>query len=125
MLHHGDGTEFDNKVTILETSATGLDFGLLFGGEGVGHLEHEQIEDIVGDNGHLFAGAIVDDRERGGGILGVVQDVDCASRCSIVRLWRRDERFAVHQKLTGMCGAQGEQTLAQLIDYVGTRFAFG
>jgi len=42
-----------------------------------------------------------------------------------MRLWRRDERFAVNQKLTGMCGAQGEQTLAQLIDYVGTRFAFG
>jgi len=64
VLHHGHGSQFDDEIAVLEAGATGLDFGLFLGGEGVGHLEHQQIEDVVGDEGHLLAGAVVDDRER-------------------------------------------------------------
>ena len=74
VLRHGDRTELDDKVAEFEARPLALDLGLLLVRVDARHLEHEQIEETVGDQRHHL-GPGLEDREHRGRLLRIVQHV--------------------------------------------------
>lgn len=87
ILAHRHAAQLHAEVADLEARPLRLDLRLLLAGVDGRHLHHQQIEQAVRYQRHDFVAGL-EDRENGGGLLGIVQHVHGPlDACKITRIF--------------------------------------